>query len=196
MKVEETIQLWTKMWLADSDRYNKTRNLLESMQSSSEGCVVELMECLNKLVLSMISQADDFLATATTSAMQSRNAVKVERDAILTTLEAVQKDMEQLNLNRLTLSAQVLKLQEDRRAMLSQMGQMVPRSELSAAQQEAAAHAGDTRSLEKDAARQRDVIESLGARLRDMEAEKFGLLSQLQVHAPSSPSPPRHDVLF
>ncbi len=187
MKVEETIQLWTKMWLADSDRYNKTRNLLESMQTGSQGCVIELMECLDKLTLLTISQAEEFLATSSALVMQSRNAVRVERDAVLTHLQAVQKDVEDLNLNRLSLAAQVVNLQEDRRAMQSRIDQMVPRADLTAAQLEAAARAADVHSLEEAAARQRDAIESLGVRTRDLEAENFGLLSRLQVQEPASP---------
>jgi hypothetical protein len=181
MKVEETIQLWTKMWLADSDRYNKTRTLLESMQTSSEGCVLELVECLNKLTLSLTSHADYFLGTSSALVKQSRDAIKMEREAVYMHLEAVQKEVESLNLNRLNLISQVLNLQEDRRSMLSRISQMVPRSELSAAQLEVAALAGDIRSLEKEAARQRATVEGLTSRLRDMEAENFGLLSQLQV---------------
>ena len=183
MKIEETIQLWTKMWLVDSERYNKTRNLLESMQTSSEGCVVELMECLNKLTQSMISHADDFLSASSALVTQSRNAVRAERDAVLTHLQAVQHDVEALHLNRRDLLAQVLHLQEDRRAMRLRIGEMASRADLSAAQFEAAARAADVRTLEMDAARQRDTLEGLAARLRDSEAENFGLQSQLQVRA-------------
>jgi hypothetical protein len=181
LKVDETIQLWTKMWMADSERYNKMRNLLESMDKSSEGCVIELTDCLERLTVSMTSQTDHFLATSTALVTQSRTAVKEERHVVLRHLEAVHRDVEELNVSRLRLLAQIANLQDDRRSLLLRMEQMVPRSEVSAAQQEAEARAGDLRSLERESARQRDVIESLTARLSTIENEKLELLGTLQV---------------
>ncbi len=181
LKVDETIQLWTKMWMADSERYNKMRKLLESMHTSSEACVVELKECLEKLTLSMTSQADHFLETSSAFVRQSRTAVKEERQVVLRYLEAVQKDVEELNVGRLHLLAQVANLQDDRRSLRLRMEQMVPRSEVNAAQHDAEARAIDLRSLERESVRQRDLIESLSVRLSDMEKENSGLLSKLQV---------------
>jgi hypothetical protein len=181
LKVDETIQLWTKMWMADSDRYNKIRSLLESMHKSSEGCVVELLDTLERLTASMTSQADHFLETSIALVMQGRTASKQEREVVLRRLEAVQKDVEELNVGRLHLQAQVVNLQDDRRSLLLRMEQMVPRSEVSVAQQEAVARACDLRSLERESARQHDTIESLTARLSEMENEKSELLRKLQV---------------
>jgi hypothetical protein len=181
LKVDETIQLWTKMWMADSERYNKIRNLLESMHESSEGCVVELLETLERLTVSMTSQTDQFLETSIALVMQGRAASKQEREVVLRRLEAVQKDVEELNVGRLHLQAQVVNLQDDRRSLLLRMEQMVPRSEVNVAQQEAVARACDLRSLERESARQHDTIESLTARLSEMENEKSELLRKLQV---------------
>jgi hypothetical protein len=169
------------MWMADTERYNKMRNLLESMHKSSEACVVELMDCLERLTSSMISQADHFLETSSAFVLQSRMAVREERQVILRHLEAVQKDVEELNVSRLHLLAQVANLEDDRRSLRLRMEQMVPRSEVNAAQHDAEARAIDLRSLERESVRQRDLIESLSVRLSDMEKEKSGLMSKLQV---------------
>ena len=188
MKVNETIELWTKMWMADSDRYNKMRNLLESMQKSSEACVVDLMDCLEKLLLSLTAQSDYFLGTSSALVAQSRTAIKEERRVVLMHLDAVQKDIEDLNLNRAQLLAHIKNLQDDRRSMRLRMEQMVPRSEMSAAQQEAGARASDIRSLEKEGIRQREVIEGLNGRIGEMEREKSALLAKIQVCGPRSSS--------
>jgi hypothetical protein len=181
LKVDETIQLWTKMWMADSERYSKMRNLLDIMHTSSEGCVVELLDCLERLAVYITSQTDHFLATSTSLVMQSRVAVKQERQKVLRLLEAVQKDVEELNLGRLHLHAQVSNLQDDRRSLLLRMEQMVPRSEVSVAQQAAVAREGDLRLLEKECERQQSMIENLTARLSEMENEKSELRNKLQV---------------
>ena len=169
------------MWMADSERYNKMRNLLESMQKNSEGCVIELIGCLDKLLLSLTNQADYFLSTSMTLTSQSRNAIREERKTVLMHLDAVQRECEELNLNRLHLLAHIKKLQDDRRALQLRMEQMVPRSEMSAAQQEAGSRALDLLSLEKETARQRDIVEGLKGRLSEMENEKSALLSKIQV---------------
>ncbi len=180
-KVDETIQLWTKMWMADSDRYSKMRNLLESMHKNSEGCVVELLDCLERLAVSITCQNDHFLETSTALVMQSRAAVKQERQKILQNLEAVQKVVEALNVGRLHLLAQVSNLQDDRRSLLLRMEQMAPRSEVSVAQQAAVAREGDLRLLEKECERQQKMVENLTARLSELENEKSELREKLQV---------------
>jgi hypothetical protein len=175
------------MWMADSDRYSKMRNILESMQKNSESCVIDLVECLEKLLFSMTNQADLFLSTSMNLTSQSRNAIREERKTVLAHLDAVQKECEELNINQMHLLAHIKKLQDDRRGLQLRMEQMVPRSEMSAAQQEAGARADDLRSLEKETARQREVIEGLNGRLSEMENEKSALLSKIQVRAALCP---------
>jgi hypothetical protein len=181
LKVDETIQLWTQMWMADSERYSKMRSLLESMHKSSEGCVAELLECLDRLTVSMTSQTGNFLEISTAMVMQSRAAVNQGRQTILRNLEAVRKDVEELNVGRIHLLAQVSHLHDDRRSLLLRMEQMAPRSELVTAQQEAVALASELRSLERECARQCNVIKNLTSRLSDMENEKSELHRKLQV---------------
>jgi hypothetical protein len=85
LKVDETIQLLTRMWMADSERYSKTRALLEHMQQVTEGCVAELMLCLGHLTASVTSQTHRrLLETSTALAVQSRAAVKEEREELRT----------------------------------------------------------------------------------------------------------------
>ena len=182
--MNETIELWTKMWMADSDRYNKMRNILESMQKNSEGCVVELIDCLDKLLTSITTQAEQFLATSSALATQTRIAVKEERKTVLLHLDALQKEIDEFHSNRLQLLTHIKRLQDDRVGLKLRMEQMVPRSEMSAAQQEAGARTLDLRSLEKETARQRDAIEGLNARLSAMESEKSELLAKIQVPLP------------
>jgi hypothetical protein len=74
---DETIQLWTKMSMADSERHSKTRALLERMQEGTEGCVAELMQCLGQLTASVTSQTHRLLETSTALAVPA--AAKEER---------------------------------------------------------------------------------------------------------------------
>jgi chromosome segregation ATPase len=180
-KVNETIELWTKMWMADSDRYNEMRTQLENMQTNCEACVLELMESLERLMQTMTTQTDSFLGNAVTMANQSRNAIKEERKAVLTRLDALQRDIENLSLHNSQLVTQVKGLQKDRRELQGQMDQMVHRSELNAVQHEAGATASGLQALEKECSRQRELADALNSRLGDLQAEKNKLLATIQV---------------
>jgi vacuolar-type H+-ATPase subunit I/STV1 len=171
------------MWMADSDRYNEMRNQLESMQTSCEACVVELMECLESLLKSLVSQADRFLGHSQSLAAQSRAAIKEERKKTLLQLDELQREMELLNLNNTQLQTQIKGLEDDRRELKSRIGRMVPRSDLIAMAQEAGVKANNTFALERENAKNRETIKDLIDCIFTLEEDKSKLQSLVQARS-------------
>ncbi len=181
LKVNETIQLWTDMWMADSERYNQMRNLLESMQSSSEGLVDELMDCLERITVSMSSRPDHFLETSTALATQSCMVVQEKQEVVLRHREAFKNDAEALNGSWIHSPAQHAGANSQDDGHSLQLQQMVPCTEVSLELHDAEARPSDFRSLERENARQRDLIECLTSRLSEMLSQNSEILIKLQV---------------
>jgi chromosome segregation ATPase len=183
-KVDESVQLWAKMCVADIERQSKLRGLLERLHEKAEARTVELMDCLDRLALALNVQAGRFLGAASALASQIRSAVREDRDSALRRLAAVEQDLEAQNRAQLHLHSQVWNLQDDRRALQLRMEQMVSRSAMVAMQQDAEERASELRYLERELAQHRHAAEGLNARLSEAEAEKADLLSKMQVRLP------------
>jgi chromosome segregation ATPase len=140
--VNETIELWTKMCKAEADR-NKTILLrFESMMSSFESSMSQLMESIDKIQL--WAQAESILKVAKSWAEQTRISVTSEQRALLSKLESLEIEISEGEASREHLSSQVISLQDWKRKLEASLAEMVPKSELAlerahSAQRQAAA---------------------------------------------------------
>ena len=133
--VNETIELWTKMCKAESDRNKVIQLRFESMMNSFEGCLSKLMENIDKLKL--WAQAETILNAAKSWAVQMKAGVCLELRSVLSKLDSLEADINEGNLVREQLSSQVSSLQDWKRKLEASISEMVPRSELAVEKAEA-----------------------------------------------------------
>jgi hypothetical protein len=60
-KLNETIDLWTKMCISDTEKCEKIKCQLREMQTKSQDCLAEVMDCVDRIVVALTSNLDKIL---------------------------------------------------------------------------------------------------------------------------------------
>jgi chromosome segregation ATPase len=167
--VNETIELWTRMCKAESDRNKMITQRYEAMLKSFEACVSQLMQNIDKLPI--WAYAEGILSHSKAWTAQTRKIVGEEMRALLSRLDELENEVVESENGRHRLRSHVSALQDWKRKLEASLAQMVPRSELAVEKAEA------SQRLSAAAAR----ISELHDALVTLKQEKDQLEATMQV---------------